>query len=89
MSKLLELAAEIVKNEQTGKRRILTHIYRDETLEIQFVLDANEAEQWGAKLMYLATECRKPKPNPETAHFRLGNKLRLLKQMLFRKNIQK
>lgn len=64
MSKLLELAAEIVVNEQTGKRRILTHIYRDATLDISFVMNAEESEQWAAKLMYLAAECRKEKPDP-------------------------
>lgn len=66
MSKLLEMAAEIVVNQDTGKRRICTHIYRDENLSFDFILTANEAEQWAAKMMFLAAECRKKEPTSET-----------------------
>ena len=71
MSKLLELTAEVSINDNTGKRRILTHIYRDETLDLAFIIDAQQAEQWAAKLIYLANECRKKEPtqNRETIKF--------------------
>jgi hypothetical protein len=66
MSKLLELTAQIVVNQDTGKRRIQTTLYRDETLDLSFIMTAGEAEQWGAKLMLLAEECRKPNPTPDS-----------------------
>jgi hypothetical protein len=64
MSKLLEMTAEIVTNEETGKRRILTTLYRDENLELRFILPANDAEQWAAKMLYLAAQFRKEQPDP-------------------------
>ena len=73
MSKVLQMGAEIAVNEDTGKRRILTHIYKDEVLDVTFILTANEAEQWGAKLMYLAEETRKKNPTPEKFFQRLSN----------------
>lgn len=75
MSKLLEMAAEIVVNQDTGKRRVCTHIYRDENLDLTFILTANEAEQWGAKLMFLANECRKKEPIAEPFILRFKRKL--------------
>lgn len=76
MSKLMEMTSEIATNESTGKRRILTHIYRDEVLDLAFILDANMAEQWAAKLMFLAKECRNE--NPTKQRFTLKLKQQIL-----------
>jgi hypothetical protein len=81
VSKLLELTAEISTNEDSGKRRILTHIYRDEILDIGFAMTANEAEQWAVKLQFLANECRKKNPDQERSRTLFGNKARSLKRL--------
>lgn len=68
MSKILNIQAQVVISEKTGKRRILTNLIRDESLEVNFVLSAEEAEQWGAKLMFLAKECRKKNGQTEEVY---------------------
>jgi hypothetical protein len=75
MSKLLEMAAEIVVNQDTGKRRICTHIYRDESLDLTFILSAEEAEQWAARMMFMARECRKQLPTTESFSMQFKRKL--------------
>jgi hypothetical protein len=59
------MTAEVVTNEDTGKRRILTRLFRDEHIDISFVLDANQAEQWAAKMMFLAKQLRTKDPTEE------------------------
>ena len=54
----LTMEVSVSENQQTGKRRILTSIFKDEVLEVTFALDAEAAEKWAGKLLEMLQEVR-------------------------------
>ena len=57
MSRALNMQVMIGENND-GKRRIVTSIFKDEVLEVSFALHADEAEEWAKKLLEIAQEVR-------------------------------
>lgn len=62
MSKILQLACEVVINQDTGKARVMVQFYRDDVIDFKAVLHAGEAEKLGYDLIKLANDCRQSKP---------------------------
>lgn len=54
----LTMQVTIGEHQDSGKRRIVTSIFKDECLEVSFALDAMQAEEWAKKLLELAQEVR-------------------------------
>lgn len=49
---------QVVAHEETGKFRVMITIFKDEFLDIKFVLNATEAEEWGVKLLEASRTAR-------------------------------
>jgi hypothetical protein len=42
---------QVVEHEESGKFRILITIFKDQFLDVKFVLSGTEAEEWGLRLL--------------------------------------
>jgi CRP-like cAMP-binding protein len=49
---------QVVKNEETGKFRVLVTIFKGDFMDVKFILSAEEAESWGVKLVEASRTAR-------------------------------
>lgn len=52
------IAAQLVQSEESGKFRVLVTVAKDNWLDVQFVLNADQADELARELLHMAREAR-------------------------------